>query len=203
MREKLMDWTSAYQERLPVLASVAEEIRATLEELLCGVPRIDRITTRVKTIDSFVGKAQRIDPDAGKPRYTYPLEEIQDQIGARIVVFYRSLIDPVTEKVLTEIQEVENRLKEQPALSFGYEARHLVCFIPPDIRATHHPPIEVFELQISTLFQYAWSQAEHDVGYKPQGELSYDDRRRMAWAAAQAWGADVIFDELWNRFRPA
>jgi ppGpp synthetase/RelA/SpoT-type nucleotidyltranferase len=203
MREKLMDWGSVYQERIPVLTRVAEEIQAALEEILCGVPRIDRIATRVKAVDSFVGKAQRIDPDAGKPRYTYPLDEIQDQIGARIVVFYRSLIDPVTEKVLTEIQEVENRLKEQPALSFGYEARHLVCFIPPDIRAAHHPPIEVFELQISTLFQYAWSQAEHDVGYKPQGALSYDDRRRMAWAAAQAWGADVIFDELWHRLRPA
>src|SRR3989442_1485484 len=84
MREKRMDWMSAYQERLPVLARVAEDLQATLAEILCGVPRIDRITTRVKTIDSFVGKAQRIDPDAGKPRYTYPFDEIQDQIGARI-----------------------------------------------------------------------------------------------------------------------
>lgn len=70
---------------------------------------------------------------------------------------------------------IENRLKEQPALSFGYEARHLVCFIPPDICANHNTLINFFELQIITLFQYAWTQAEHDVGYKSQGALSYDD----------------------------
>lgn len=186
----------AYQARLPTLKQVATAIQETLEELLVGVPRIDRITTRVKTVDSFADKAKKIDHDSETPKYQYPLEEIQDQIGARIVVFYRSDVEPTIQRALSEFQEFENLPKEHLAHSFGYEAHHLVCLIPRDIRANHNAPITFFELQISTLFQYAWNQAEHDLGYKSRGTLNYEDQRRMAWAAAQAWGADLIFEEL-------
>jgi ppGpp synthetase/RelA/SpoT-type nucleotidyltranferase len=53
-----------------------------------------------------------------------------------------------------------------------------------------------FELQIKTLFQHAWGEADHDLIYKPSGALTSDQRRRVAFTAAQAWGADRIFEEL-------
>lgn len=100
----------------------------------------------------------------------------------------------------TEFREVEDRVVEQPdPESFSYEGRHLVLLIPPDIRTRRGSPISFFELQISTIFQHAWAEANHDLGYKTQGKLDYDDKRKIAWAAAQAWGADLIFDELWIR----
>ena len=157
----------------------------------------------MKDIDRFIEKAERKDSDE-KPRYDYPLEDIQDQIGARIVVFYKSDVEPAAERILAEFHQVEDRLIEQPdPEAFSYEARHLVCFIPPDIQALHKPPINFFELQISTLFQHAWAEANHDLGYKALRDLSYNDRRRIAWAAAQAWGTDLIFDEMANRLRNA
>ena len=58
--------------------------------VLDDVSRIDRITTRVKAVPSFAGKAMKVDSASGTLKYQYPLEEIQDQIGARIIVFYRS-----------------------------------------------------------------------------------------------------------------
>ena len=56
---------------------------------------------------------------------------------------------------------------------------------------------DFFELQVKTLFQHAWSEANHDLGYKPGSvPLDADAKRRLAFTSAQAWGADRIFDEL-------
>jgi ppGpp synthetase/RelA/SpoT-type nucleotidyltranferase len=55
---------------------------------------------------------------------------------------------------------------------------------------------DFFELQIKTLYQHAWSQAEHGLGYKPETPLSNEEQRKLAFIAAQSWGADTILAEL-------
>ena len=65
-----------------------------------------------------------------------------------------------------------------------------------DEEVSENEKIFFFELQIKTLFQNAWSEANHDLGYKPERELSKDEKRKIAFTSAQAWGADMIFDEL-------
>ena len=54
-----------------------------------------------------------------------------------------------------------------------------------------------FEIQIKTLFQHAWAQAEHDLGYKQGQPLSFEEKRKLAFAAAQSWGADTIFNQIY------
>jgi ppGpp synthetase/RelA/SpoT-type nucleotidyltranferase len=52
---------------------------------------------------------------------------------------------------------------------------------------------------VKTLFQHAWSKADHDLGYKPGSgstPLTSHERRKLAYTSAQAWGADHLFDEL-------
>jgi ppGpp synthetase/RelA/SpoT-type nucleotidyltranferase len=56
---------------------------------------------------------------------------------------------------------------------------------------------QFFELQIKTMFQHAWSEANHDLGYKPEsGELDPEHLRLLAFTSAQAWGADMVFNDL-------
>src|ERR1700760_2088071 len=73
------------------LKPTANALREYIADLLKAEPRIDRVTARAKDPASFLKKAgARTD---GKPKYSEPLAQIQDQIGARIITFYRADVD--------------------------------------------------------------------------------------------------------------
>lgn len=55
---------------------------------------------------------------------------------------------------------------------------------------------EFFEIQIKTVFQHAWSEANHDLGYKSSVVLTDGQSRWLAFAASQAWGADQAISKL-------
>ena len=83
--------------------------------------------------------------------------------------------------------------------AFGYVGKHYILVIPEDLfedDAVREKMPAFFELQIKTLFQHAWSEASHDLGYKPSESLSTLQKRQMAFTAAQAWGADQVFSTL-------
>jgi putative GTP pyrophosphokinase len=147
----------------------------------------------------FLGKAEK--QDNGKLKYTEPLAQIQDQLGARIITFYISDVQRVSDVIRKYYRPVESRtVVPDSEWEFGYFGVHFILLVPgdliePDMDRALVP--DFFELQIKTLFQHAWSEAEHDLGYKPGATpLTADQKRRFAFTAAQAWGADRIFDEL-------
>ncbi len=192
----------AYNQRYQTCKKIAEIILDDLVGLLRDYERIDRISTRAKDPERFVEKALRLDDKANR-KYADPINEVQDQIGARLVAFYLSDIDPVTEKIKKYYRHIEEkRIVPDSYKEFSYEGRHLVLFIPEtkipaDLLLLDHP--DFFELQIKTLFQHAWAEAEHELGYKPSVPLDDLDKRYIAFTAAQAWGADRIFDEVFRR----
>ena len=199
MRETL---DKEYAERYNnVLVRLAEALRRLIEDYLRDQPRIDRITARAKGIDRFVQKAAAL--DGGVPRYSDPLAQIQDQIGARVVVFYKqdvARIDQVVKRYFTAI-EYRDVVPDSEA-EFGYFGHHSILVLPTDVVEEDMDRAMVpgfFELQIKTLFQHAWSEADHDLGYKPGGRtLTSDQKRQIAFTSAQAWGADLIFDQLFD-----
>src|SRR5262249_20308452 len=132
-----------------------------------------------------------------------PLNQIQDQVGARIVTFYASDVERVRLEIEKYFKYIESKkIVPESESEFGYEGRHFILFVPTDLldeTLGSDDAVEFFELQIKTLFQHAWSEAEHDSGYKRSGELTSDQKRRLAFTAAQAWGADQIFDEMYRQ----
>jgi len=183
-----------------VLVPVAAQLQAVLLGYLKGTPRIDRVSVRAKYPDSFMKKAFKV--KNGVPAYSDPLGEIQDQIGARVIAFYTSDIDPISKCILKYFRHIEAANKEPLSeAEFGYFGRHYILAVPPDAVPPQIDMREaptVFELQVRTLFQHAWSEAEHDLAYKPQRELTSDEKRKFAFTAAQAWGADRIFQDLYD-----
>lgn len=189
--------------RALALVPLAKAIEGHLADLLAGTPRIDRISARAKSVDRFMGKANKKNGDEKK--YTDPLNQIQDQIGARVIVFYKNDVDVVDEIVKKYIVPIEFKsMAPESESEFSYFGRHFILAVPTeltvDLPAEHVP--EFFELQIKTLFQHAWSEADHDLGYKPgEQPLTAEEKRWIAYTSAQAWGADEMFDRLFLQRR--
>lgn len=182
------------------LVPMAKALNGLLEQYCAGVDRIDRISVRAKGIKRFLDKAARTDK-GGKSKYNDPLQEIQDQIGARIVTFYPADIDHVEQQVVPYFKAVEQRsLISESENEFGYVGRHFILFIPSDVSSGHDPELvpKFFELQIKTLFQHAWAEANHDLAYKPPVPMNTKQKRLIAFTAAQAWGADQVFHQLYD-----
>jgi ppGpp synthetase/RelA/SpoT-type nucleotidyltranferase len=189
----------SYSETYPVLQSVAAELEKYLKESLSGVERIDTITARAKDPERYFSKAVKQNDD-GSAKYDNPKFQIQDQIGARINVFFLSDVERIKQHVLKYLKFIEMQLKtpERDA-EFGYFGLHFIARVPDDViddgLGSDVVP-EFFELQIKTLFQHAWSEAHHDIGYKTVVDLDSEQRRKLAFTAAQAWGADTIYEDL-------
>lgn len=188
-----------------ILKPLADKLTAFIQDVISGTPRVDRVAARAKSPDRFLGKAKKqVD---GLLRYEYPFEQIQDLIGARIIVFYKQDVDSVCETIERYFRHIENKvLVPDTADKFGYVGKHYILAIPEDViadNADRGKTPQFFELQVKTLFQHAWSEAEHDVGYKPSDTITSYQQRQLAFTAAQAWGADHIFAQLHHELNGA
>jgi putative GTP pyrophosphokinase len=197
MNESLAETYSNRYQR--ILVPTAESLERLLCERFRDVKRWDRIYARAKSPESFIKKAGKLE-STGARRYDDPIAQIQDQIAARIILFFKDDVELATQQVLKYFTRAEQVFKEPESdWSFGYFGMHLILALPgdvvPDGVALDEAP-RLFELQIRTLFQHAWSEANHDLGYKPDTRLSSEQTRRLAFTAAQAWGADQIFNEI-------
>lgn len=121
-------------------------------------------------------------------------------------MYYKQTADKIFDYLSKYLNVVERTriIPDEPS-KFGYEGLHLVCFISPIIfnkyKGEHLLP-DFFELQIKTLYQHAWGQAEHGLGYKPGVKLNTDEKRKLAFIAAQSWGADeILFDLFSNKLQ--
>jgi putative GTP pyrophosphokinase len=198
----MSDIRELYRQRYEkALTTLAPRLEAHIREIFDGVPRIDRVSARPKSIDRFVQKANK--EVSGHQKYSEPLVQIQDQLAARVIAFYRADVDEAADLIQKYFTPIETRdLVPESEWEFGYFGRHFVLVTPSDILGggvDRSDAPEFFELQIKTLFQHAWSEANHDLGYKEiSGELPPDAYRRLAFTSAQAWGADRIFQELFS-----
>jgi putative GTP pyrophosphokinase len=194
--ELLGDYTRRYHS---ILSPIAGRLEGLIQDHLGKIKRVDRISTRAKSPDRFVAKAAKLNPDR-TPRYPDPYAQIQDQIGARVTVFYLKDVERISKILIPYFRPIEQRtLVPDSEWEFGYFGKHYVLVlpkdaVPEDVRLEDAP--RFFELQIKTLFQHAWSEANHDLGYKPENLLSSDQKRLLAYTSAQAWGADYAFHEL-------
>ena len=191
------DLRETYGLRRPVLKQVASQLEAELLEHFDERAHIDRISFRTKGVESFVEKAGR----GVKPPYDDPLAEIEDQIAGRILVLFTEDVDEAVDHMNELIMPVEYDHKRPTQYNeFDYESVHGVYTFPPPYLPPgweeHEDMPQTFEMQVRTLFQHAYAEPQHDLGYKPSAAISDEIRRELAWIAAGCWGGDQALERV-------
>ncbi len=165
-------------------AAISQRLRNCLDT--AGI-QVASVESRVKTEKSLAGKLEL------KGSKYKSLADITDILGLRVITFYFDDVDIVASAV-ERIFEVDwensvdkRRLHEVD--SFGYQSLHYVCRVPD-------MPYR-FEIQMRTLLQHAWSNMNHDTGYKSGVEIPREYIRNLNRLA----GMLELVDEQFSRIR--
>lgn len=176
-----------YRDQRPIFLEAESTIAKRLRDGLANAGIVvAALESRVKTESSLAGKLEI------KGQKYKSLSDITDIIGLRIITFYLDDVDIVASAVerLFDV-DWENTIDKRKAHnldSFGYMSLHYVCRIK-------EMPYR-FEIQMRTLLQHAWSNMNHDTGYKSGVEIPQEYLRNMNRIAGMLELADEQFSRI-------
>lgn len=158
------------------------------------------VSYRLKKDDSLIDKAfYRADKE-----YSDPYNEIEDKVGARMIVL---LLDNI-EDICTVVKGNEDwdfdeckhfdRDKEKNPLLFTYQSVHYILRPKNEmtVNGVTIPESTPCELQIRTLLQHAHAELTHDAIYKTEGTVQPIVHRTVAKSMALIETTDDFFTEV-------
>jgi ppGpp synthetase/RelA/SpoT-type nucleotidyltranferase len=176
-----------YSKQRPLFLEAENAIATRLRESLteAGIV-VASVESRVKTEKSLAGKLEL------KGAKYKSLADITDIIGLRVITFYLDDVDVVA-SVVERLFDVDwdntvDKRRLHALDSFGYQSLHYICRVP-------EMPFR-FEIQMRTLLQHAWSNMNHDTGYKSGVEIPREYIRNMSRLAGMLELADEQFSRI-------
>lgn len=181
MPETLRQLTGRYHELLPLYTALETRLR---DELACPLlleqsgANVYRIATRVKSLDSFLGKFRSKGMAAEEA-----FDAMTDMVGARIVCLFPEDLEKVhlflmecgsfifqdrpTAYVWDDLPWISPEIFTISRKASGYGSVHYLARLSPKLVAPNSGLDGVtVEIQVRTLMQEAWAALEHTVGYK-------------------------------------
>ena len=158
---------------------------------------IEHVTSRVKSPDSILRKAQRLNipltiDDISK--------NIFDIAGVRITCSFISDTYRIAEMLTsqTDLRVIEREDYIADPKPNGYKSLHLIVEVPVFMSdRVRHVPIE---LQIRTIAMDFWASLEHKIYYKYNREVPVELLDELTEAAAAAHRLDVKMERLNDEF---
>jgi putative GTP pyrophosphokinase len=152
------------------------------------------IDYRVKDDSSF---AEKID----RKHYANPFDEIEDICGIRIICYYQSDVEKISEVLREEFTVIENQDKETllKADQFGYRSTHFIVKIKKEWnKAPNYRGLENLkaEIQIRTVLMHAWAEIEHKLVYKNENQVPSHLRRKLSIISATLEDVDERFEAI-------
>lgn len=158
--------------------------------------RVYKIAGRVKTPESFVLKAE-------KRQTKYPLSELTDLVGLRVVCLFRSDLEIASETIRNAFivlnEEDKSSMRTDDSV-FNYEDIQFVVRLRRHLLTDAELAPLRFEIQLRTLATDTWATISHEVAYKEEPPLPPDLRHELYATNAMLWVADRTFDSA-HRYR--
>lgn len=164
-------------------AAYGEMVRSELSRTLTlSNVWFDRVTCRVKSLDSMLKKAIR---------ESYGYEQIEDKVGVRAVVLFNSDVERASDVVVSSFGgEVDDKSASGPIDAFDYRSVHIQI---AGLESGEHEG-KTCEVQIRTVCSDAWATLSHVLQYKQESGTPQDIRRRQAMLSALFELADAEYE---------
>jgi ppGpp synthetase/RelA/SpoT-type nucleotidyltranferase len=159
-----------YKEKLNLYQEFSFVVRNILEQFLNNQGlRFQLISNRAKGLEKL---SEKIDRKQSEGKQYKKLNDIEDLAGIRIVFYLESDKGRFLQRFLQRFDHsiISTEVKYDPK---GYRGEHIVFKLNPT--RIHLPEYEKYrelkcEIQATSIFYHAWSEVEHDIIYKPQGD---------------------------------
>jgi ppGpp synthetase/RelA/SpoT-type nucleotidyltranferase len=138
-----------------------------------------------------------------RKRYGDPWQQLTDQVGIRIIVYYESDVDSaaaaLSEAFAVDSNRSIDKRRSLEVRQFGYRSVHLLVRFPERERTSLPVGLQKmpFEIQVRSLLEHAWAEIEHEVCYKSGMQFDAAYLRRFSALA----GALEILDSQFVALR--
>lgn len=159
---------------------------------------IEHVTSRLKTVESIVGKMKR---KGGPFTMAQIRETIRDIAGIRVVCSFiedaYTIADALTQQQDITLLQTKDYIKEPKPN--GYRSLHLIVEVPIFLSSTCvQVPVEV---QIRTIAMDFWASLEHKIYYKFDNEIPAPLLDGLREAALTAGHLDVQMEQIHREVR--
>lgn len=197
MRRELTEFRLQYKFGMDELLTKITILREEFEQTHDYSP-IEHVKTRLKSMESLLGKMARIGcpPDVNQIR-----EKVRDIAGIRITCAFVSDAYWVAEMLTNQPDVTVLNVKDYIAnpKANGYQSLHLILQVPIYLsNRTIHVPVEV---QIRTIAMDFWASVEHKIYYKYDGEVPSHLMGELSQAAHRANQLDAQMSRLRDEIR--
>jgi ppGpp synthetase/RelA/SpoT-type nucleotidyltranferase len=155
------------------------------------------IPSRIKTIDSLMGKIERSHNEETRRSFD-PFAEINDIVGLRVVCLFLSDITRVGQVIRTHFKVLseDNKIEGSDLSSFGYMSVHFVVAIKDSFSGSRYDDLRgiPFEIQIRTIAMDAWASISHYLSYKSSVDVPKELRRDFYALSGLFYVADSHFE---------
>lgn len=159
-----------YRGRRALYADFSQAIRNLLEQLLAeGRVKFQQSSCREKDEDKL---AEKIDRKKAEGKIYQKLDDIEDLAGVRIIFYLEEDKNSFIQLLHKEFGEDGVVSSESKRKLRGYRADHFILKLNPEReRLAEYKRFQGLkcELQLTPVLHHAWSELEHDVVYKPNG----------------------------------